>query len=418
MTPAIEIKNLSKKYILNHQQQGSGYVALRDVIADKAKALKKPSSWFSKKMEQEEFWALKNIDLSIEKGDKVAIIGHNGAGKSTLLKLLSQITEPTTGEIKIHGRVTSLLEVGTGFHPELTGRENIYLNGSILGMSRAEVKRKFDEIVDFAGVEKFLDTPVKRYSSGMRMRLGFAVAAHLESEILIIDEVLAVGDAAFQKKCLGKMDDISKSEGRTILFVSHNMGAVQQLCNKGVVLNKGKVAHEGDVESALTAYLNMRSEGLSQGMIRRSDNYLKKSDIYISSYIIKDSKNNVTGEASIGETHAFEIGIEAVEAIAGLRTGITIKDSYGANTVILVDEELSIPNKKGNFIIKGSFVNYLSSGSYTVDINIKRGNDLMNKVSGLPFHVGHTLRTGKLDTQNSIIQIPNIFSITESKDNV
>jgi len=252
----IRVENLGKKYIIGHQQQ-ERYTALRDVIANGAKGLLKlfhngkskiPSNY-------EEFWALKDVSFEIKQGDRVGIIGRNGAGKSTLLKILSRITEPTKGRIKIKGRVASLLEVGTGFHPELTGKENIFLNGAILGMGKEEIKRKFDEIVAFAEVEKFLDTPVKRYSSGMYVRLAFAVAAHLEPEILVVDEVLAVGDAAFQKKCLGKMEEVGK-EGRTVLFVSHNMAAVQALCNKGIALQEGKVQYIGSIQEAMNNYLS------------------------------------------------------------------------------------------------------------------------------------------------------------------
>jgi lipopolysaccharide transport system ATP-binding protein len=200
-------------------------------------------------------WSLKDINFEIKQGDAVGIVGRNGAGKSTLLKLLSQITAPTTGMIKAHGRIASLLEVGTGFHPELTGRENVFLNGAILGMRKHEIKRKFDEIVDFSGVERYIDTPVKRYSSGMYVRLAFAVAAYLESEILIVDEVLAVGDAEFQRKCLGKMGDVSKGEGRTVLFVSHNMSAVSTLCNQGVYLKNGRLIANGSISTAISAYL-------------------------------------------------------------------------------------------------------------------------------------------------------------------
>src|ERR1700742_4386580 len=206
-------------------------------------------------------WSLRDINFEIEQGDTVGIIGRNGAGKSTLLKILSRVTAPTTGSIKIKGRVASLLEVGTGFHPELTGKENIFLNGAILGMRKAEIKRKFDEIVDFAGVERYVDTPVKRYSSGMYVRLAFAVAAHLESEILVVDEVLAVGDAEFQKKCLGKMGDVSKGEGRTILFVSHNMGSILNLCNKGMLLNHGRLYSTGQISNVLTDYNNLLNTG-------------------------------------------------------------------------------------------------------------------------------------------------------------
>lgn len=208
-------------------------------------------------------WSLNDLNFEIEQGDAVGVIGRNGAGKSTLLKILSRVTSPTTGTIKIKGRIASLLEVGTGFHPELTGKENIFLNGAILGMRRAEIKRKFEEIVDFAGVERYIDTPVKRYSSGMYVRLAFAVAAHLESEILIVDEVLAVGDAEFQKKCIGKMGDVSKSEGRTILFVSHNMDSIRTLCNRGMVLNNGGILFKGDVDDAVNHYMrNSKEEDL------------------------------------------------------------------------------------------------------------------------------------------------------------
>ncbi|MBD8017005.1 ABC transporter ATP-binding protein [Kaistella pullorum] len=207
------------------------------------------------KGESDYVWSLKDINFEIEKGDAVGIIGRNGAGKSTLLKLLSRVTKPTTGHFEVQGRIASLLEVGTGFNPEMTGRENIFLNGAILGMRRNEIKRKFDEIVDFAGVERYIDTPVKRYSSGMYVRLAFAVAAHLESEILIVDEVLAVGDAEFQKKCLGKMGDVSKGEGRTVLFVSHNMASVKTLCDKGILLKNGRIDFSGDIHQCVNAYL-------------------------------------------------------------------------------------------------------------------------------------------------------------------
>ncbi|WP_045054652.1 ABC transporter ATP-binding protein [Aliterella atlantica] len=254
--PVIKVENLGKKYIINHQKQ-ERYTALRDVMTKTAKSFGKkilnpfkatPSS------SVEDFWALKDVSFEINPGDRVGIIGRNGAGKSTLLKVLSRITEPTTGRIAIRGRVASLLEVGTGFHPELTGRENIYLNGSILGMSKYEIQKKFDEIVAFAEVEKFLDTPVKRYSSGMYVRLAFAVAAHLEPEILIVDEVLAVGDAAFQEKCLGKMESVGSS-GRTVIFVSHNMDSIRRLCTSGIYLNSGVIKDKGLIEPIIVKYL-------------------------------------------------------------------------------------------------------------------------------------------------------------------
>ena len=256
----IKVENLSKKYIISHQQQ-ERYTALRDVMArgvrNLGKKLLSPFTFHHSPFNdsKEDFYALKDISFEIKQGERVGIIGRNGAGKSTLLKILSRITEPTTGRIEITGRVASLLEVGTGFHPELTGRENIFLNGAILGMGKAEIKRKFDEIVAFAEVEKFLDTPVKRYSTGMHVRLAFAVAAHLEPELLLVDEVLAVGDAEFQKRCLGKMEDVSRKEGRTVLFVSHNMAVIQSLCPCSLLLDAGRVRFFGPTVDAVPQYL-------------------------------------------------------------------------------------------------------------------------------------------------------------------
>jgi lipopolysaccharide transport system ATP-binding protein len=243
MKPILEIKGVSKKFMIDHELQP--YLSLRDSI----------SNLFTKKRSVEDFWALKDISFNVMPGETVGIIGKNGAGKSTLLKILSRITPPTEGKIICRGRIASLLEVGTGFHPELSGRENIYMNGSILGMKRAEIAKNFDSIVDFSGVEKFIDTPLKHYSSGMQLRLAFAVAAFLENEILIVDEVLAVGDAEFQKKCLGKMGEISKS-GRTVLFVSHNMGVVSQLCKDSVLLSAGRILDKSNTESIITKYLS------------------------------------------------------------------------------------------------------------------------------------------------------------------
>jgi lipopolysaccharide transport system ATP-binding protein len=254
MQSIIQVENLGKKYRLG-ESQGARYTALRDVIAERFKSAASSLAGVSKKAtaEKPEFWALKNVNFDIQPGERVGIIGRNGAGKSTLLKVLSRITSPTTGKITLRGRLASLLEVGTGFHPELTGRENIYLNGAILGMNRPEIARKFDEIVAFAEVERFLDTPVKRYSSGMYVRLAFAVAAHLEPEILIVDEVLAVGDAQFQKKCLGKMEDVGR-EGRTVLFVSHDIRAVKTLCTYGIVMTRGTASPKSLISEAIDMY--------------------------------------------------------------------------------------------------------------------------------------------------------------------
>jgi lipopolysaccharide transport system ATP-binding protein len=266
----IRAEGLGKKYVIGHQAaQRERYVALRDVIARNARNLGRTAMDLVRGRpnvvgdEVEEFWALKDVSFEIRRGEVVGVIGRNGAGKSTLLKVLSRITEPTEGRVEIRGRVASLLEVGTGFHAELTGRENIYLNGAVLGMSHAEIRRKFDEIVAFAEVEKFLDTPVKRYSSGMYVRLAFAVAAHLEPEILIVDEVLAVGDAEFQKKCLGKMGEVA-SHGRTVLFVSHNIGAVETLCERAIMLSAGRLQFEGKAREGVTAYLRKTSAPASR----------------------------------------------------------------------------------------------------------------------------------------------------------
>lgn len=263
---AIQLKGVSKKYSIGKEKDGS----LRGTLA----------SIFSKKSrKQEDFWALKDVSFDIQKGDIIGIIGKNGAGKSTLLKVLSQITRPTEGRIEINGRVASLLEVGTGFHPELTGRENVYLNGTILGMTRKEVTAKFDEIVAFSGIEKFIDTPVKHYSSGMYVRLAFAVAAHLEPEILIIDEVLAVGDAEFQKKCLGKMKDVA-GEGRTVIFVSHQLGSVKTLCNKGVLMTKGKISKVGSISDVITAYqVQTQTKSVYENFDSEKSVYLKKAEL-------------------------------------------------------------------------------------------------------------------------------------------
>ncbi len=302
--PIIEVRNIGKKYDIAHMR--GGYVALRDVIAN---IVRSPFSFLKDKAERavglkkkEEFWALKDVSFNINQGEVVGIIGANGAGKSTLLKILSQITPPTEGEIVLRGRVGSLLEVGTGFHPELTGRENIFLNGAILGMKKREIEKKFDEIVEFAGIGKFLDTPVKRYSSGMYVRLAFAVAAHMDPDILLIDEVLAVGDAEFQKKCLGKMDDITKREGRTILFVSHNLTAIKQLCVKTIVLQNGKIVFEGDTEKALEIYRQTSNQMVSIGSNtkRRGD---KK--IILESFHLEDADGRIVNSIENGSDVKF-----------------------------------------------------------------------------------------------------------------
>ena len=329
--PVIKVENLSKAYQIG--QIGSGTLS-RDIDRFwQTKILGKEDPFLkigetndrSVKGESDIVWSLKDINFEINQGEALGIIGKNGAGKSTLLKLLSRVTSPTTGEIKIKGRIASLLEVGTGFHPELSGRENIYLNGAILGMRKKEITRKLDEIIAFSGVERYIDTPVKRYSSGMYVRLAFAVAAHLESEILIVDEVLAVGDAEFQKKCLGKMGDISKGEGRTILFVSHNMNAIQNLCSKVIILNNGQINFNGNVDSGLKQYLNSKEinssiEAITNFMETQEDSEFKFLHYELFQSDIND--NSFFSEKDI--TLKFEYQVKS--DIAGLRVGFDLID--------------------------------------------------------------------------------------------
>jgi len=338
----IRAEGLGKKYIISHTTQRSTYVALRDVWANGARNLHRSAMGLLLGRpavvgeEAEEFWALKDIDFEIERGELMGVIGRNGAGKSTLLKILSRITEPSEGKVTIHGSVASLLEVGTGFHPELTGRENIYLNGAILGMGRGEIKRKFDEIVDFAEVERFLDTPVKRYSSGMYVRLAFAVAAHLEPDILVVDEVLAVGDAEFQKKCLGKLSEVAGG-GRTVLFVSHSMGSLSSLCDKGILLRHGRIGMCGDIRDVVAEYVNsadirnyiefsinnkepsIRSISVDAGALARGDLLLKigfSSPFPLSPAVGGVTLRSTTGHVVWGTNSRFHPSIESVRSIS------------------------------------------------------------------------------------------------------
>ncbi len=336
----IKVDNLSKKYIISHQRQ-EHYTALRDVIANKAKGmfnrgivqpfkrLTSNSTVQQFNNSTEEFYALRDVSFEIKRGDRVGIIGRNGAGKTTLLKLLSRITEPTSGRIEITGRVASLLEVGTGFHPELTGRENIFLNGAILGMSKAEIKKKFDEIVDFAEVEKFLDTPVKRYSSGMYVRLAFAVAAHLEPEILVVDEVLAVGDVAFQKKCMGKMGDVSRREGRTVLFVSHNISAIENLCLRCCVLQEGTLIFNGDTSSAIKYYLDSFLERSFKVSLRDRSDRQGTGDLRIVSFQVIDSTGTPVEILVTGKEYIFRFEYESrISKVYDIDLGFTIRNLY------------------------------------------------------------------------------------------
>jgi len=325
---ALKAENISKQYRLG--QVGTGTLT-HDLnrFWHKVRGKEDPylmigeSNDRSAKGSSEYVWSLRDINFEIEQGDAVGIIGRNGAGKSTLLKLLSKVTKPTTGKIYTNGRIASLLEVGTGFHPEMTGRENIYLNGAILGMTKKEIKRKFDEIVDFSGVERYIDTPVKRYSSGMYVRLAFAVAAHLESEILIVDEVLAVGDAEFQKKCLGKMGDVTKGEGRTILFVSHNMAAIKALCNRGILLENGKLAVAGKMNAVIDSYFIgkvMETDGKRQNIPLEGKGYFKSWEV--------GGKKDFSIDSDKKERFVFEY--DAKEKLTNCELGFVIRNSDGS----------------------------------------------------------------------------------------
>lgn len=338
MVTAIEFNHVSKQYRL-------GLVSTRTLSHDLNRwwvvnVLGKEDPYLkigsvndrSKKADSEYVWALKDIDFKVEQGDVIGIIGRNGAGKSTLLKLLSKVTGPTTGTIKAKGRIGSLLEVGTGFHPEMTGRENIYLNGAILGMTKAEISRKLDEIIDFSGCERYIDTPVKRYSSGMTVRLGFAVAAFLEPEILVVDEVLAVGDAEFQKKAIGKMQDVSQGEGRTVLFVSHNMASIQQLCRHGILLKNGMVEKVGDVGDVVDYYL---------GGMKTVNDFNRSGNGCVRIRDLRKSSATVT----LGDDLEIEVDLEAVKDIEMVDISFDIKDEVGAQIahVTNYDDKYSIP---------------------------------------------------------------------------
>jgi lipopolysaccharide transport system ATP-binding protein len=357
----ITAEHIGKKYILRHEQS-ERYKTLGGTMSDFARKIANPSQLLER-ASKEEFWALDDVNFSVAQGDRVGIIGRNGAGKSTLLKILSRIVTPSTGRIEIVGRVASLLEVGTGFHPELSGRENIFLNGSILGMSKQEIVRKFDEIVAFAEVEKFLDTPVKRYSSGMYVRLAFAVAAHLEPEILIVDEVLAVGDLQFQKKCLSKMEDISQGEGRTILFVSHNMDAVQKLCNKGILLQKGKLMDSGDINSVIRNYLS-HSESSGSFTIKAQE-----GPGHVYHVRIEDESGNILNEIPVGKKWRLRVSFQINKEQEHFIIGIGLQTLFGLPIRTCWASPQHI--KPGKY--EAVFENYdlhLSSGQYKIVVGL------------------------------------------------
>ena len=378
MPTAIKIENLSKQYRLGVIGTGTLSHDLNrwwtvNVLRREDPYLKiGETNDRATRGNSEYVWALKDINMDIEQGDVVGIIGKNGAGKSTLLKLLSRVTKPTTGTIKYKGRIASLLEVGTGFHPEMTGRENIYMNGAIMGMTRAEITRKLDEIVDFSGCERYIDTPVKRYSSGMTVRLGFAIAAHLDPEILVVDEVLAVGDAEFQKKAIGKMQDVSNGEGRTVLFVSHNMGAVRNLCKTGYVLKNGMIDFCGTAEGAINHYLATKIDNLTTFRTIRVEEKLPPEKIvgFLNAAIEKNKCS-----FSFIEPISFILEIKANKTVTDCRINATISDACGTSIgSVSNDDFFSIvkgEKKKVRFTL---FDHNLASGQYSISFSVGTGN--------------------------------------------
>jgi lipopolysaccharide transport system ATP-binding protein len=369
MQSIIRVQDLSKLYYLGRST--AAYSTLREAVMDMARL---PLRYLRRAGETQSIWALKDVSFEVESGDVVGIIGRNGAGKSTLLKILSRITEPTTGRVDLYGRVASLLEVGTGFHPELTGRENIFLNGSILGMARKEIAAKFDEIVAFAEVERFIDTPVKRYSSGMYVRLAFAVAAHLEPEILIVDEVLAVGDAAFQKKCLGRMRDVA-SAGRTVLFVSHNMAAVSTLCTKAMVLWEGMIKYPlGGVEDAVQTYLTEVHTITKTSLAERTDRQ-GNGKVRIQDFASFDRDGNEVEFIASGQEVNFRIYYTSQEdRVEGVTAGIGIVSDKGSFVSLLSNqvagETFQTIGREGFFTCKIRKLP-LAPGSYTLSLIIR-----------------------------------------------
>lgn len=372
-------------------------MSLRDVIAN---IIHKPFAFLKTKVrlatgteKREEFWALKDVNFTVQAGEVVGIIGANGAGKSTLLKVLSQITPPTEGEINIHGRVGSLLEVGTGFHPELTGRENIFLNGAILGMKRAEIAERFDKIVAFAGIEKFLDTPVKHYSSGMYVRLAFSVAAHMEPDVLIVDEVLAVGDSEFQKKCLGKMSEIRSKEHRTILFVSHNMNAIRQICNRAILLEKGRIIDIGEVNKVVDKYIgdtNSETAPTSAPSIEFSPDTSVKKDIEIKKINLRLSDE--TKDTTVYFEKSFEIDVtfEVKQPSRGVFISIGLTDINGQNVAEFIEDEATTDRptlEPGTYVTRVKIPGMFNAGVYDVSASIENGTGTFDKKSGLRIHI-------------------------------
>lgn len=377
MSTVIAAENLGKRYLLTHTDRQGGYLALRDVLADGFRSLGRRLCAPSRvPAREEEFWAVKELSFQIRQGDRVAIIGRNGAGKSTLLKLLSRITEPTTGSIRLKGRVASLLEVGTGFHPELTGRENIFLNGAILGMGRAEIRKKFDSIVEFAEVARFLDTPVKRYSSGMYVRLAFAVAAHLDPEILVVDEVLAVGDLQFQKKCLGKMQDVSEKEGRTVLFVTHNMQAARHLCSRGLLLQGGKLLLDGEIGPVISCYeeLNLHPAATGVAGLLYQNPLPDPERFDIISVRLLDRDGRPVPSVATFDTFTLQVAFQAPRDMKGVSAGLFLArrdDTIMLRCAMAPDAGVVMEVRKGLNQVQCTISDLpLSAGSYLLKVGL------------------------------------------------
>jgi lipopolysaccharide transport system ATP-binding protein len=402
--PIIEVEHLSKCYRIGATRER--YLSLRDELAKKTRRV---SSAFSRAFRkgqpgpsdnETDFWALNDVSFSVQEGEAVGIIGRNGAGKSTLLKILSQITPPTKGQIIMRGRVASLLEVGTGFHPELTGRENIFLNGAILGMTRVEIRKKFDEIVAFSEVEKFLDTPVKRYSSGMYVRLAFAVAAHLEPEILVVDEVLAVGDAAFQKKCLGKMGNVA-TEGRTVLFVSHNMGSIQHLCKKSIYLERGSILRAGNTTKVIETYLSSLNKVNNQCLADIKDRKGNGKVRIVKAYFMRTNGDNATDVLS-GDNICLMLGYVTDGRIINPVFKMSAYNQFG-QMVMHCDSsvtESDFRELQHDGIVGCWFQRFpLAAGNYKLNVSVEANGELLDHISSaLSFVVrnGNFYGTGRI----------------------
>ncbi|HTI50254.1 MAG TPA: ABC transporter ATP-binding protein [Planctomycetaceae bacterium] len=387
--PALRIRNLGKQYQIGLRTRG--YKTIREAIVNAVRSPWKRLGHLSGRGdEQSFFWALQDVNFDVADGEVLGIIGHNGAGKSTLLKILSQITEPTTGEVEVHGRVGSLLEVGTGFHPELSGRENIYVNGAILGMSRREVKSKFDEIVAFSGVDKFLDTPVKRYSSGMQVRLAFAVAAHLEPEILVVDEVLAVGDQEFQKKCLGKMEEVAGG-GRTVLFVSHNMAAVESLCHRACLLDRGRLVATGPVDEIIRRYLDSGCDLNGDIDLTQHPGRPAHHRPILTRMRIFDGSGALSPAVRIGGDIRFELDLHSIEPTRVRLLGIRVIDSRGLKLFTCRTKNCGYDQ----FVVQGRVTAgctiknlRLVPGRYNLHIMVVSGHQTIDEIgAGLEFEV-------------------------------